>query len=70
MCFWFVFAEAYTAHSGRNKCRLFIPQINTFIGKNGFFYRGAVIWNSLSPALFTVNALSNFKSLYKRLYVS
>ena len=64
---WFVFAEAYTGHSGQNKCRLFIPQINTSIG---FFYRGAVIWNSLSPALFTVNALSNFKSLYKRLYVS
>ena len=64
---WFVFAEAYTGHSGRNKYRLFI---NTSIGKNSFFYRGAVIWNSLSPALFTVNALSNFKSLYKRLYVS
>ena len=50
---WFVFAEAYTGHSGRNKCRLFIPQINTSIGKNGFFYRGAVIWNSLSPVLFS-----------------
>ena len=34
---WFVFAEAYTGHSGRNKCHLFIPQINTSIGKNGFF---------------------------------
>ena len=58
----FVFAEAYTGHSGRNKCQLFIPPINTSVGKNGFFYRGAVIWNSLSPVLFTVNVLSNFKS--------
>ena len=65
---WFVFAEAYTGHSGRNKFRLFIPQINTSIGKNGFFYRGAVIWNNLTPVLFTVNILSNFKALFKRLY--
>ena len=34
---WFVFAEAHTGHSGRNNCRLFIPQINTSIGKNDFF---------------------------------
>ena len=47
-----MFAETYTGHSGRNTCQLFIPQINTSIGKNGFFYRGAVIWNSLSPVLF------------------
>ena len=65
---WFVFAEAYTGHSGRNKFRLFIPQINTSIGKNGFFYRGAAIWNNLTPVLFTVNILSNFKALFKRLY--
>ena len=32
------------------------------------FYRGTVIWNSLSPVLFTVNVLSNFKSLFTRLY--
>ena len=33
---WFVYAEAYTGHSGRNKHRLFIPQINTSIGKTSF----------------------------------
>ena len=66
-----VCAEAHTGHGGRNKHRLFIPQTNTSIGKNGFFYHGAVIWNSLLfPGLFTVDDLSNFKSLYKRLYVS
>ena len=34
-------AEAHTGHGGRNKHRLFIPQINTLIGKNGFFYHGS-----------------------------
>ena len=38
--------------------------IATSIGKNGFFHHGAVIWNSLLPALLIVNVLSNFKSLY------
>ena len=65
---WFVSAEAYTGRSGQNKFRLFVPRINTSIGKNGFFYCGTVIWNSLSPVLFTVNVLSNFKSLFTRLY--
>ena len=46
------------------------PKLILLLVRMVFFYRGAVIWNSLSPALFTVNALSNFKSLYKRLYVS
>ena len=30
-------AEAFTGRSGRNKFQLFVPQINTSIGKNGFF---------------------------------
>ena len=59
-----MYAEPYTGHSGQNKHHLFIPQINTLIGKNGFFYQGAVVWNSLLPVLFTVNVLSNFESLY------
>ena len=33
---WFVYAEAHTGHGGRNKHCLFVPQINTLIGKNGF----------------------------------
>ena len=28
---WFVLAEAYTGHSGQNKCRLFVYQINTVL---------------------------------------
>ena len=45
---WFVSAEAYTGRSGRNKFRVFVPRINTSIGKNGLFYCGNVIWNSFS----------------------
>ena len=57
-------------HGGQNKHCLFLPQIDTLIRKNGFFYHGAVIWNFLFPVVFTVNVLTNFKSLYKRLYAS
>ena len=38
-----------------------IPQINTLIGKNSFYYRGVVVWNNLSSVLFNVNVSSNFK---------
>ena len=46
---WFVYTEVYTGRSGCKKHRLYIPQIHITVGKNGFFYRGAVTWNSLPP---------------------
>ena len=33
---WFVYAETYTGHGGQNKHCLFVPQINTLIGKMDF----------------------------------
>ena len=55
---WFLYAEAYTGHSGWNNHCLLIPLISNSIGKNGFFYCKAVIWNSLPPVLFTFNILN------------
>ena len=43
---WFVFAETITGRQGRNKHRLYVPQIFSSIGKNSFYYRGVAIWNS------------------------
>jgi len=63
----FINAAAYTGRSGRNKDRLFISQVNTNFGKNGFFYRGTVIWNSLPSALYRMKGLLNFKPTYKKL---
>ena len=43
------YAEACTEHNGRNKYCLFIPQINTSVGKNEFPIMHAwscIIWNS------------------------
>ena len=34
---------------------------------NGFFYRGAVTWNSLPPMLYEAKTLSHFKSTFKQL---
>ena len=42
-----MFAETITGRQGRNKHRLYVPQIFSSIGKNSFYYRGVAIWNSL-----------------------
>ena len=44
----------------------FKQRLMTSIGKSGFFYREAVIWNSLPPALCGIAQLSKFES--KQLY--
>ena len=33
---WFVSTEAYTGRTGRNKHRLYVPQIRSSIGKSSF----------------------------------
>ena len=38
---WFVYAEAYTGRCGRNKYRLYIPQIQITIGKMDFLSRSS-----------------------------
>ena len=66
---WFMTAEVYTGHSGRNKYHLFIPQINTSIGKSGIFiveqWFGTVY---PLPCMVAIAQLSNFKSAFKQLY--
>ena len=65
---WFMYAEALTGRNGRNKYRLFIPQIGSCIGKGSFYYRGAVLWNNLPPTLVNIDCISLFKTTFKQLY--
>ena len=37
---------------------MFIPQVSTDIGKSGFLYRGAVIWNNLPSVLYGIKELN------------
>ena len=63
-----MYAEALTGRNGRNKYRLFIPQIGSCIGKGSFYYRGAVLWNNLPPTLVNIDRISLFKTTFKQLY--
>ena len=60
----FQFSKDITGHISRNVNRLFVPRVLTNYGKRSFFYRGAVLWNSLSLSVTGATTLSSFKNSY------
>ena len=60
----FQFSKDITGHISRNINRLFVPRVFTNYGKRSFFYRGAVLWNSLSLSVTGATTLSLFKNSY------
>ena len=58
--------NSVTGRVGRNAHHLFVPQIHTNFGRRSLFYRGATLWNALSPALYDAASYTQFKSNYLR----
>ena len=54
----FSYTNSITGRVGRNAHRLFVPQIHTNFGRRSLFYRGATLWNALSPALYDAASYS------------
>ena len=63
----FHYAVELTGSDARNEHCLFVPRVRTSLAKNGFYFRGTKIWNSLDPILYAAKKLTNFKFLYKSL---
>ena len=62
---WFIYAEAHTGRSGRNKYRLFVPQItrqiSTSVEKSTeFFLSWSCNLESLSPVLYSTDRFIKF----------
>ena len=47
----FQLSKDITGHVSRNINRVFVPRVFTNYGKRSFFYRGALLWNSLPLVL-------------------
>ena len=60
----FQFSRDVTGHVSRNFNRLFVPRVSTNFGKRSFFYRGAVLWNSLPSIVSEAATVPSFKNLY------
>ena len=60
----FHYSRDITGHIGRNINRLFVPRVNNNYGKRSFYYRGAMIWNSLPSTVTEATNLSKFVRLY------
>jgi len=55
------YAITVTGRVNRNVHRLFVPQINANYGKYSLHYRGPVLWNALSTALYSTTTFIQFK---------
>ena len=60
----FQFSRDVTGHVSRNFNRLFVPRVSTNFGKRSFYYRGAVLWNSLPSIVSEAATVPSFKTLY------
>jgi len=60
----FHYSKDITGHVSRNINRLFVPRVTNNFGKRSFYYRGAVLWNSLSQVVVEAANLPSFKKLY------
>ena len=60
----FQLSKDITGHVSRNINRLFVPRVFTNYGKRSFFYRGALLWNSLPLSVTGAATLLSFKNCY------
>jgi len=60
----FCYSRDVTGHIGHNINGFFVPKVNNNYGKESFFYRGTVIWNSLPSTATEATSLSSFMKLY------
>ena len=60
----FQLSKDITGHVSRNINRLFVPRVFTNYGKRNFFYRGALLWNSLPFSVTGAATLLSFKNYY------
>ena len=64
----FDYAITVTGRMNRNVHRLFVPQIHTNYGKRSLRYRGPLLWNTLSTALYSAATFTQFKNIYLRTF--
>ena len=60
----FQLSKDITGHVSHNINRLFVPRVFTNYGKRSFFYRGALLWNSLPFSVTGAATLLSFKNCY------
>ena len=60
----FQFSRDIAGHVSRNINRLFVPRVFTNYGKRNFFYRGALLWNTLPFSITGAATLLSFKNYY------
>ena len=47
-------------HNLRNNNKIVVPRFNTYVMKNSIGYRGAIIWNTLTPILENTTNISAY----------
>ena len=65
----FQLAENITKRIYGNRHRIYILSIRTNFGKNGFYYRGAVLWNRLKLSLYDCTSLESFNGIITNVHV-
>ena len=58
-----------TDHDGCNSTRLYVLQVQTNYGRQSLYFRGTILWNNLSPWLYSAGSLADFRRSYHDLNI-
>ena len=66
----FQYSTDVTGHHGCNPNRLYVPQVQTNYGRQSSYFRGTMVWNNLSPLLYSAGSLADFRRSYHDLNIN
>ena len=49
--------------------RLYVPQVQTNYGRQSLHFRVTILWNNLSPSLYSASSLADFRRSYHDLNI-
>ena len=66
----FKYSIDVTGHPGQNSNCLYVPQARTNYGRQSLYLRGIILWNNLSPSLYSAGSLADLRRSYHDLNIN
>ena len=68
----FQYSTGVTGHYGCNPkwLEIYVPQVQTNYGRESLYYQVTMLWNNLSPSLYSVDSIAQFRRSFYDLNIN